>query len=88
MDENLEIIQQIFQEAIRLDCLQDQNIEVNYHSASKRLRVQIEHQGNSTFYDGLTRSYSVSVINSDLLNKVLCEIKALEITTDDDFLGD
>ncbi len=87
MDKNLEIIQQIFQEAIRLDCTQDQNIEVNYHSGSKRLRVEIAYQGNPTFNDGLTRSYSVSVKNSDLLNKVLCEIKALEITTDDDFLG-
>ncbi|MBN1070468.1 MULTISPECIES: hypothetical protein [Clostridium] len=87
MDKNLEIIQQIFQEAIRLDCLQDQNIEVNYHSGSKRLRVEIAYQGNPTFNDGLTRSYSVSVKNSDLLNKVLCEIKALEII-DDDLLGD
>lgn len=88
MDKNLEIIQQIFQEAIRLDCMQNQNIEVNYHSASKRLRVEIEYQGNSTFYDGLTRSYSISVNNSDLLNKVLQEIKSLEINDDNDFLGD
>ncbi|WP_252247422.1 hypothetical protein [Clostridium sp. ZBS4] len=87
MDKNLEIIQQIFQEAIRLDCLQDQNIEVNYHSASKRLRVEIEYQGNPLFNDGLSRSYSVSVKNSDLLNKVLYEIKALQII-DDDLLGD
>lgn len=88
MDKNLEIIQQIFQEAIRLDCMQNQNIEVNYHSASKRLRVEIEYQGNSTFYDGLTRSYSVSVKNTELLSKVLNEIKELEIPVDDDFLGD
>ncbi len=87
MDKNLEIIQQIFQEAIRLDCTQDQNIEVNYHSGSKRLRVEIAYQGNPTFNDGLTRSYSVSVKNLDLLNKVLCEINALEII-DDDLLGD
>ncbi|NFA43998.1 hypothetical protein EXM65_15840 [Clostridium botulinum] len=87
MNKNLEIIQQIFQEAIRLDCTQDQNIEVNYHSGSKRLRVEIAYQGNPTFNDGLTRSYSVSIKNLDLLNKVLCEIKALEII-DDDLLGD
>ncbi|WP_061342906.1 hypothetical protein [Clostridium botulinum] len=88
MDKNLEIIQQIFQEAIRLDCTQDQNIEVNYYSGSKRLRVEIAYQGNPTFNDGLTRSYSVSVKNTELLGKVLSEVKELEIPVDDDFLGD
>lgn len=86
LDENLKIIQQIFCKAIEIDNNCDSSITVEYYSASKKIRVNIEYQGNSMFYDGLTRSWSVSVNNTELLKIVLEDIERIQNNPEDDFL--
>lgn len=95
MDENLEIIKAIMTEAIKIDVTGKQDIEVNYHSASKKLTISVcTDAANPTFNDGLTRSWHVSVKNTELLNAVLKELQNIEAPTQDivkeevkDFLG-
>lgn len=94
MDENLNIIQQIMLLAIKMDQVQHNSIEFNYHSSSKKLTISVCTDGNPTFNDGLTRSWWISVKNTELLKVVLSELKNLNtLTTEDkdnrldDFLG-
>lgn len=89
MEENLKIINQIFLQAIKLDVSNKHNIHAEYYSSSKRLKIDIEYNGNGLFYDGLNRGWSVSVGNLDLLKQVLEELNRLDLpeeSIDDDFL--
>lgn len=86
LDENLKIIQQIFCKAIEVDNNCNSNITVEYYTASKKISVNIEYQGNSNFYDGLTRSWRVSVNNTELLKVVLEDIERIQNNPEDDFL--
>lgn len=89
MDENLKIIQEILILAIKLDQTQDLAIGAEYHSASGKLTISICTARNTTFNDGLTRNWWVSVKNKELLGTVLNELKALENPIEEtDFLGD
>lgn len=91
--ENLKIIQEIFTEAIRLDVTSKSTAWLDYHNASGKLQVNLAYKGNAAFYDGLTRSWNVSVRNKELLITVLKELQSLQPTTEestneeDDFLG-
>lgn len=93
MDENLNIIQQIMLRVIKLDQMKSGSFEFEYHSASEKLNVSICTDKNPTFNDGLTRNWWISVKNTQLLNKVLEELKNIETSTEDpskevnDFLG-
>lgn len=95
MNENLEIIKAIMTEAIKLDVTGKQDIEFNYHSASKKITISIcTDAANPTFNDGLTRSWHVSVKNTELLKAVLKELQNIEVPSEDivkeevnDFLG-
>lgn len=93
MDENLNIIQQIMLRVIKLDQMKSGSFEFEYHSASEKLNVSICTDENPTFNDGLTRRWWISVKNTQLLNKVLEELKNIEVSTEDpnkevnDFLG-
>lgn len=91
--ENLEIVQAIFTESIKLDITGTQSVGVSYHSGTQRLEVNISYNGNSIFHDGLTRAWVVSVKNKELLSTVLKELQNIsekkeDLTTEeDDFLG-
>lgn len=92
LEENLEIIQEIFAESIRLNVTGEQSIDVSYHSSSGRLGVAIAYKGNAMFYDGLNRSWAVGVRNKELLNTVLIELQSIkepikDQVIEDDFLG-
>jgi len=94
MNKNLEIIKAIMTEAIKIDVTGKQDVEVNYHSASKKLTISVcTDADNPTFNDGLTRSWHVSVKNTELLNAVLQELQNIEVPEEDsnkevkDFLG-
>lgn len=93
MEENLNLIQQIMLQVIKLDQMQSGSFEFEYHSNSKKLNISICTDGNPTFNDGLTRSWWVSLKNTELLKMVLNELKNLDATTGDtdkqidDFLG-
>lgn len=93
MDENLELIEEIMLLGIKLDRTQDLAIEFDYHSASGKLTVSVCTERNTTFNDGLTRKWWVSVKNIELLKTVLNELKSLreptkESAIEDDFLGE
>lgn len=92
MDENLEIIQKIMLLGIKLDTTQSQAIEFDYHSASGKLTVSVCTERNTTFNDGMTRKWWISVKNTELLKKVLEELESLdsakESAIEDDFLGE
>lgn len=90
--ENLKIIQEIFTEAIRIDVTSESTAWLDYHNASGKLQVNLAYKGNAAFYDGLTRSWNVSVRNKDLLITVLKELRSLQPSVEDpvnedDFLG-
>ncbi|KOF56642.1 MULTISPECIES: hypothetical protein [Clostridium] len=94
MNENLEIIKAIMTEAIKIDITGKQDIEFNYHSASKKLTISVcTDATNPTFNDGLTRSWHVSVKNTELLKAVLKELQNIEVPAEEsskevnDFLG-
>lgn len=94
MNENLEIIKAIMTEAIKIDVTGKQDIEVNYHSGSKKLTISVcTDAANPTFNDGLTRSWHVSVKNTELLKAVLKELQNIEVPAEEsskevnDFLG-
>ncbi|NRT88132.1 hypothetical protein [Clostridium beijerinckii] len=88
MEENLKIIQEILILTIKLDQSQNLAIEAEYHSASSKLTISVCSDRNTTFNDGLTRKWWVSVKNKELLETVLKELKSLENPIeDDDFLG-
>lgn len=88
MQENLKIIQDIIGLSIKISQTQNMPIRCEYHSASSKLSVSICTEGNPTFNDGLTRSWWVSVKNTEMLKTVLEELKALDKSDDeDDFLG-
>lgn len=94
MNKNLEIIKAIMTEAIKIDVTGKQDIEFNYHSASKKITISVcTDAANPTFNDGLTRSWRVSVKNTELLNAVLKELQNIEVPAEDpakkvnDFLG-
>jgi len=89
MEENLKIVQEIIVLVIKLDQSQNLAIEAEYHSASSKLTVSVCTNRNTTFNDGLTRKWWVSVKNKELLETVLKELRALDNPiVDDDFLGD
>ena len=89
--ENLKIVQEIFTEAIRIDVACKSTAWLDYHNASGKLQVNLAYKGNAAFYDGLTRTWNVSVRNKELLNAVLEELKSLQPPLEDqveeDFLG-
>ncbi|AKA68505.1 hypothetical protein [Clostridium scatologenes] len=91
MEDNLNIIQQIMLQVIKLDQTQSGSFEFEYHSNSKKLNISVCTDTNPTFNDGLTRRWWISVKNTELLKVVLEELKKLEIATPenqiDDFLG-
>lgn len=89
MEENFRIIQEIMILAIKLDQTQELTIGAEYHSASSKLTISVCTDRNTTFNDGLTRNWWVSVKNTELLRTVLKELKSLENPIEEsDFLGD
>lgn len=91
IEENLKIVQQIMIEAIRLNVTGKQETRFSYYNASGKLEISLAYSGNAAFYDGLTRTWNVSIRNKELLNAVLEELKSLqpplEDQVEDDFLG-
>ena len=89
MDENIELVQDIMVQAIRINNTQKPDVRFEFFPLTKVFRIDIYVNGKCG--DGLTKSWSVKTTDIDSLKEVLKDLKAIDETEDkaveEDFLG-
>lgn len=89
MDENIQLVQDIMIQAIKINNTQKPDVRFDFYPLTKVLRIDIYINGKSG--DGLTKSWSVRTTDIDSLKEVLKDLKAIDETEDkaveEDFLG-
>jgi hypothetical protein len=85
MEENLKIVQDIMLKAIKITTTQKQDVSFEFLPLTTNLAISIYFKGKSS-RNGLTKSWSIDVKESDLLVEVLKDLQSIEII-EDDFLG-
>ncbi|AJA50085.1 hypothetical protein CPAST_c40560 [Clostridium pasteurianum DSM 525 = ATCC 6013] len=86
MGENLKIVQEIMFKGIKITTTQEQDVSFEFLPLTTNLTISIYFSGKSGRNNGLTKSWSVDVKESDLLHEVLKDLQSIEIV-EDDFLG-
>lgn len=89
MDEWYEILKELLATAINVSVSTNNKVEFNFMPTIKVLCISIEFNGpHNQYNDGLTKTWSVKVKNTDMLKVVLDELKQLEVDEAQLFLGD
>jgi hypothetical protein len=89
MDENIQLVQDIMLQAIKINNTQKPDIRFEFFPLTKVLRIDIYINGKCG--DGLTKSWSVKTTDVSSLNEVIKDLNAIDETEDkeieEDFLG-
>lgn len=89
MDKNLQLVQDIMVQAIKINNTQKPDVRFDFYPLTKVLRIDIYINGKTG--DGLTKSWSVRTTDTDSLNEVLKDLNAIDETknqaVEEDFLG-
>lgn len=91
MEKNLKLVQDIMLKAIKITTTQEQDVSFEFYPMTSTLSISIYFNGKCS--NGLTKSWSVNVKESECLDEVLKDLNVIDETkekaiVEDDFLGE